>query len=188
MKKNASSSSGGGKRRPKRAAPVKPVEEAGIRGDLEVAKRYNVSTRTIKSWRDAGMPHTREGRQCVYKTAETDPWVELQRRTDESLNLTPASKAKLRREEARARREEVEAARAEREEEIELGNVLGRDEWELFAIEVVQKARDQFMRLPKTLCKHVPRKFHAVLQREGENDVRKICEEMARDLAEGAAD
>ena len=181
-----------GRKRPrnsKRAseAPA-PVEEAEIRGDQALARHYKVVTKTIYTWRQGGLPCRKEGREFFYRLSETDPWVELQRKTNETLNLTPAGKAKLRREEARARKEEVEAARAEREQEAELGDVLPRDEWELFAIEVVQKARDRFARLPKMLCKHVPRKFHAVMQKEGDSDVRKICEEMARDLAEGAAD
>ncbi|MDE2100781.1 MAG: hypothetical protein KGL39_26280 [Patescibacteria group bacterium] len=160
-----------------------------IRGDIEAARIYGVSTRTIKTWRDEGMPASKDGREYLYFREKTDPWVELKHRAAaDNGDLSPIGKVKLARELARLRKEKVEAGRAERQEEAELGNVLRRDEWELFAIEVVQKARDRLMRLPKMLCKHVPRKCHKVLQTEGEADVRKILEEMARDLAEGATD
>jgi hypothetical protein len=141
----------------------------------------------VQTWRDEGLPCRADGRQFSYLFSETDPWVELKRKATETT-LSPVGKVKLARETARLRKEEVEAGRAERQEEVELGNVLRRDEWELFAVELIQKARDQIMRLPKMLCKHVPRKFHRVLQTEGERDVRKILDEMARDLAEGATD
>ena len=159
-----------------------------IRGDLDAARRYDVSTRTIKTWRDEGMPHERDGRECLYNPAKADPWVELKRKAGDGANLSPVTKVKMARELAKLRKEKVEASQAERKEEAELKNVLRRDEWELFAVELIQKARDQIMRLPKMLCKHVPRKCHRVLQAEGERDVRKILDEMARDLAEGAAD
>jgi hypothetical protein len=188
VKKKTSSSSGAPKNRPKQAAKSKNAGEAEIRGDLEASRRYGVSTRTVKSWRDAGMPHRKEGQQCIYLPSETDPWVDLQRRPSETQNLSPATKLKLAREGERLKQDRLKAAAMERSEAVELGNVLPRDEWELFAVEVVQQARDRFMRLPKMLCKHVPAKYHRVLQAEGEGDVRKICAEMARCLEQGVKD
>ena len=135
------------------------------------------------------MPFRKDSKGCcIYEPEQTDPWVALQRKDNSTDDLSPATKLKLAREAERLKQERLKAAAMERSEAVELGNVLARDEWELFAVEVVQQARDRFMRLPKMLCKHVPRKYHRVLQTEGEGDVRKICAEMARAIEQGVKD
>lgn len=160
-----------------------------IVGDQELARHYVVTPKTVYSWRQIGLPHREEGRQYVYDLDKTDPWVEVQQRAKPSTQeLGPGAKLKLAREAERLKQDRIKASMMEREEAAALGNVLNRDEWELFAIEVVQQARDQIMRLPKMLCKHVPAKYRRVLQFEGERDVRKILEEMARSLEHGVKD
>lgn len=167
------------------ATVAEAVQADSIRGDQELAKRFAVTTKTVYSWRQAGLPHTLEGRIAVYVVAEADEWVELHKRKAEE-GLTPAARVRLQREEEKLRLDKLAADRKQREADAEAGNILRRDEWELWAIEVVQQARDRFMRMPTLLCKHVPSKYHRVLQHEGRADVRKICEEMARLLAQGA--
>lgn len=162
-----------------------------ICGDQELAKRFGVSAKTVYAWRQAGLPHRKRKRIAVYDAAQASEWITLHRKRSEPTDaeaLSPAARIKLLKEEAKLRQERLKAAAMEREDAAATGNVLPRDEWELFAIEVVQHARDRFMRLPKLLCKHVPRKYHRTLQHEGEADVRKICEEMSRALAQGAND
>jgi len=161
---------------------------APIRGDQALAVHYGVTPKTVYAWRQAGLPCEAEGRLFLYRLADTDPWVDAHRQLKESEGLTPASRVRLQREKAKLRQERLKAAGMQRDEDAATGNVLRRDEWELFAVEVVQQARDRFMRLPKMLCKHVPQKYQRVLQREGEADVRKICVEMARALAQGVKD
>jgi hypothetical protein len=168
----------------------KPKNETMITGDAKLAKRYGVSTNTIAAWRLAGLPCTGggRGRLFVYQVRETDPWVELHRKPQEAASLTPQTRVKLSREAEKLKQDRLTTTKMEHAAAVAAGNVLPRDEWELFAIEVVQQARDKFMRLPKMLCKHVPAKYHRVLQVEGEADVRKICAEMARHLDDGPRD
>ena len=86
------------------------------------------------------MPASQDGREYLYNRAKTDEWVELKRKATDGPGMSPVGKVKLARELARLRKEKVEAGRAERQEEAELGNVLRRDEWELFAVELIQPA------------------------------------------------
>jgi len=85
-----------------------------------------------------------------------------------------AAALRLVRDKARLNQELLKARAMEREEQAASGNVLPRDEWDLFAIEVVQQARDRFMRLPRLLCKHVSPEYHRVLQTEGARSAKNL--------------
>ena len=172
----------------KQAAPPKP-EPRIITGDLELAQHYGVTTKTVYLWRQAGLPYTGDRAPYAYDLSKTDDFVEAIRSGGaDASGDTDAKKVTLKSKLAKLRIDEVNARRAELEQEEREGNILDRAVWELYAVEVVQKARDAFMRLPILMCKHVPKKLHAVLRKEGENEVRKICDEMARDIERGPDD
>jgi hypothetical protein len=40
----------------------------------QLAKRYGVSERTIKTWREKGLPGHVNGKEVMYVPAETDEW------------------------------------------------------------------------------------------------------------------
>lgn len=156
-----------------------------ISNDQELARHYKVTSKTVFDWRNKGLPCTAQGRGYVYDLDRTDEWVEAHRQETKLDEKSPAARVRLAKEKAKLRQERLKAAAMEREEKVAVGNILPREDWELFAVELIQQTRDRFMRLPKLLCKHVPQKFHRVLQAEGESEVRKICEQMARTVAEG---
>jgi len=174
-----------GKPTKKRAEPEITAAPETVTGDEGLGAVFSVSARTVQSWRNRGLPCQRDGRSFIFNVEEARKWVDLFRRSTETTTSTPGGKIKLSRERAKLRIDRAKAAQAEREELAAGKNILKRDEWELYAIEVVQQARDRLMRLPKMLCRHVPQKFHRILQAEGDADVRKILNEMARALAEG---
>ena len=173
-----------------RGKPAKPAGQERVSeftNDADFARHYDVSTRTVQSWRKAGMPCHAQGRRYLYRPAETTPWIEAYRRgpargaSDDPLS--PATTVKLLTAAEKLKQERLKAAKMERQARVEEGNVLSRDEWELYAIEVCQLARDRFMRLPILLCKHIPQKYHRVMRQEGDAEARKILTEMARHLS-----
>jgi hypothetical protein len=170
----------------KRARKTTEPEREVLRGHRAAAARYEVSTRTIQEWVADGLPHEGPPRSRVFYPDVTDAWVEAHRKKGKGQEPEKAVAAKLSVLESKAEQERLRAERMAREEAAALGNVLRRDVAELYMIECVQKARDRFLRLPVNLCRHVPKKFHNALRKEGQAEVRKICEELARDFERGA--
>ena len=87
----------------------KPKNEASIAGDAKLAKRYGVSTNTVVAWRHAGLPcgPRGRGRPFVYVVAETDVWVELHRKPQETAQLSPAGKLKFAREAEKLKQDQL---------------------------------------------------------------------------------
>lgn len=152
----------------------------------EAAKLLGVSRRSVHDWIASGCPAKSGGR---YDLAAIREWRDANRKPARDTAASGELGAvRLRRERERLRQDRLKSRALKREDLAASGNVLSRDEWELFAIEVVQLARDKFMRLPVLLCRHVPQKYHRILRAEGDADVRKICDEMARGLGHGPKD
>ena len=42
---------------------------------IDIAKRYKVSTKTIRNWIKRGMPHLRTGNVIRFDTAEVENWI-----------------------------------------------------------------------------------------------------------------
>lgn len=43
---------------------------------VALAERYGVSARTVKTWREKGLPGVRVGREVMFDTAVCDRWIE----------------------------------------------------------------------------------------------------------------
>ena len=99
------------------------------------------------------------------------------------------NEAKRRKELAKAELAELELAEARRQDELQRGNVLPRDEWERFAREVVGIARDRIAGVPKAVAKLVD--SDAVARRvmqEAEKIIKGALDGLARSLEEGPQD
>lgn len=152
-----------------------------VSGDPSLAKHFGVSTRTIYQWRCAGMPCEDHGRYFDYDLDQVEPWVSSYR----SEVNDPEEGGSLNRQlkEAKLRVELAEAARLERLEEQARGNILPLDDYQLFATETIQNARDQFLRLPKEMKSHLCPKCQGKLK-ELESLVLNILEQLSR-LSDG---
>ena len=164
-------------KKPAKQAKTKQKDREIVSGDLALSKRYGVSTKTIQNWRGNGLPCIDRGHGFDYDVAETDPWVEayrLEHADDEKSN----SLARQIRE-AELRQELAKADKAEREEEAARGNILPRDEYELFASETIQNARDQLLRIPRLLRTHLCKKCQPKAN-ELEKLIKTALEELAK--------
>ena len=157
----------------------KKAEPKEISGYRALAKRYDVSVKTIQNWIAGGMPHDGPPRLRRFRIKETDPWVASYRASNQTGSDADIL-LRRRKLAADAESKELAVKKQRREDESECGNILPRDEFQLSMVEIVQIATIRFLTLPKTFCRHVPKKFHRTLQTEGEKDVRKILGEMAR--------
>lgn len=169
----------------KKRAPATPVEpeppapRRTVEGDKAIAKNYSVSTRTIQNWRDAGLPfETVKPNWYRYDLDETDSWVETFRSQDS--DQSPIQKLKYEIEEAKLRKELANAERLEREEEEAKGNILRRDEWESFAIELIQVCRGQLLQLGKQTRRHCCAKCQKTVPIELAKLVDKVLQKLAR--------
>ena len=156
-----------------------------ITGDSALALEFGVTTKTVYSWRMAGLPFKREGRRYVYDRRQAEEFVRIHRRPVDGISSDAALKVRLLIAEAQQRQERLKAAKMEREEAAEVSNILLRDEWDLFKVDVVRHARERFGRLGEILCRHVPANCRRVLRSQCNDDVRKIIDEMDRYLAMG---
>lgn len=160
----------------------KPAPERQIvSGDQALAKHYGVTTRTIYQWRGDGMPCIDRGRFFDYYLDETDQWVS-EKRAEEGGDEEAGSLNKQLKE-AKLRIELVEAERLERQEEEARGNILPRDEYELFAAETIQDARDQLLRIPRLMKNHLCSKCQKKVT-ELEKQIKTALEQLAK-LPEG---
>lgn len=155
-----------------------PVPEKRIvSGDTALARQYGVSTKTVQNWKGYGLPCIDRGNGFDYDLNETDPWVEAYREEDGSDEEAGSLNRQIK--EAKLRIELAEADRLEREEEQARGNILPRDEYELFATETIQNARDQLLRIPRLMKSHLCSKCHKKLQ-ELEKQIKTALEQLSK--------
>lgn len=171
------------KAKPK-AEPVKAPRT--IVGEHEAGLHYGVSSKSIYNWRREGMPAKElPGNRWEYNLDETDPWVaEKQQKAAQDEELAKIRKQK---EETKLRIEKAKADQAERKNQLEEGNVLERDTWELFAAETIQEMRDGILRVPTFfhghLCKKCQRKTT-----ELKGQLEDVLIRFANKLREGPSD
>jgi hypothetical protein len=153
--------------------------DESIAGYRALAKRYDVTTKTIQDWINKGLPHHGPTRARTFIPSETDPWINAFRENN-SEESNRALQAKLKKLEADARRSNCIAERQEREEELAKGNLIPRDEYELAMIEHITIARDQILTLPKLLARIVPKRYHKKLLSEGDRKIRNVLEQLSK--------
>ena len=143
--------------------PPKPeqIDESGtnpeecdrfLYGDTALANHYGVSTKTIQNWRGKGMPCEPHRHGYKYDLEDTDGWQAAYRDDVDDLDDDEVRKETRK---ATLRLETAKAEKLERENQIENKNILRRDEWELFAIELIQQARDELINLPNHCKRHL---------------------------------
>ena len=81
---------------------------------------------------------------------------------------------------------EFETRRLEREEQIEIGNLLPRDEYQIFANEIITEARDAFLNIPVEMQKHIPAKHRAKITDELNKQIETALNRLAK-LPDGPA-
>lgn len=81
---------------------------------------------------------------------------------------------------------EIETRRLLREEQVELGNLLPRDEYQIFANETIAEARDAFLNLPVEMRKHIPAKHRQKIIDELETQITTALNRLAK-LPDGPA-
>lgn len=155
-----------------------------VRTRIEAAKLLGVTEKTLGNWKKLpGFPECSSG----YDLAKIKLW-----RTAHSLSSdkesAEARRIRLAIQKEKLRQEKIKADRAERDDEIARGNILPRDEWELFVREIIHLTRDQLISIPTSLCRGIPRKYHAKLRSEGRRRVEKILLEFSRLLERGPAE
>ena len=158
----------------------KPASEV-VASQKEAAEKLGITDRALRQWvKEDGFPDCSAG----YDVAAIRTWREALGRKGSTVDRR-VKRLKLRALREQVRIKTAEADKREREENEAKGNILNRETYELYVIECEQKARDRLLRLPKLLCRCVPKKFHATLQREADSELRKILEELVRDLEKG---
>ncbi len=170
------------KKKPTKRSPV--VDVIGYRA---IAKRYDVSIKTVQNWIAEGLPHSGPARRRVFRFSKTDPWVENYRKQSEPV--TDDDKAtRSRKERAKADQEEIKLERMRREEEIAVGNILPRDELTLAIIETVTRARDRMLsEIPREISKRFPNQRRKIFDVCAET-LEISLDQLARDLEQVALD
>lgn len=77
---------------------------------------------------------------------------------------------------------QMQTAKMERQEEFEQGNILPRDEYEVFCSEVLKLIRDQQLSMPKQLASLLPKQLQSKFIEEGTRLMVRIINQAAQRL------
>ena len=144
----------------------------------EVAKAFGVSLSTVKKdWRPSGMP----GQARAYNLAEIAEWKRLRTKDPQpdGGGTSPANDDLRRRLAADVRIREAEALRKERENKIEEGQILRRDNVQRAFAELIIATRTAFTTLPRKMMPRFPKAEAADLTAELLREVESILKAMA---------
>lgn len=166
--------------KPKKPVAKKPPAKTPevsefLSGQDAAGKHWGVTPRTIQTWVKNGMPVSGSQRKQIFYIAECDPWVEAYRneRLDgDSLKLNE----ELKRE--KLKQEVLKSKELERKDLIAEGELVSREEYDLFAAECVIEARDQFLTIPKEMRRHLCKKCQPKV-----NEMLKMIEQTLQRLA-----
>lgn len=142
------------------------------------AAALDITPRSLRDWmKEPGFPDCAAG----YDVDAIKRWRDDRAKKGSELG-EQAKRLKVATAAQRLRLEKARADAAERNEQTAQGNILPRDELETAIAEAISLARDQFLSLPKELCRLAPKALHRKLQDEGEKTVTRILNEFARQL------
>jgi hypothetical protein len=173
----------------KPAVPVAPpaIEaRETILGDEKLSRRYDVSTRTIQSWRKAGMPHEPAGRNRYrYDTSKTDPWKVVHEKkagVDSDPDSFKAKQAILK---EKAEQEAIETALLRNKLGKEEQNLIERRTIELAIATILTQFGDWCEQLPEIIDGECCKSCKAKIGKRLKEELDKRREDLADDLARG---
>ncbi len=162
--------------------PVKKLKDPRISvTQKEAAYELGITARALREWqKEPGFPNWESG----YDIPAIKLWAEgRNKKNSEYDQIHVDLEEKIKRQ--KLRKETLQADKLAREAEEATGNILRRDEWETFAREQITIARDRMSLIPRNLCRHVPQKYHETIQAEGEKELNKVFDEIAKAFKEG---
>lgn len=160
-----------------------PTPARLIVGEHELARHYEVTSKSIYNWRLDGMPATElPGNRWQYDLDLTDGWVESRRNSGEGDD--ELRQIKRRTAEAKMRSAEAQAEQDERENQIAEGNVLDREATELAITEMIQATRDEILRIPTIFHSHLCKKCQPKSQDELRKQLEHALTQLAKRLSE----
>lgn len=164
-------------KKPVAASKEEPAVSRIIKGQKAFAKHCGVTTKTVQNWQDGELPFTDlGGNKYEYDLDLTEPWVATFHA--KSAKDPEALKVRSQREDARLRLDLVDAEVAEMDLAARKGNILPRDEYELFLIEHNMLVRDSMLAIPKQMRRHLGPNSQKILH-ELERLINKALEHLA---------
>ena len=144
----------------------------------DTASALGVTARTLRRWREDGMPAERDGRHWSYDLDAIRQWLE-DRDDDDVATGAPAG---LREELLRARIRNTLAQAARNEELLRLsrGELLEASEVEQGRLERIAAARGVLLGMPATLAGRVAHCDSETVERAVRAEVHKALEELSR--------
>lgn len=144
----------------------------------DAAEKLGIKPSSLRAWmKEPGFPDTTHG----YDVVAIQRWRDAHGKKG-SEDGDKMQELKLAREAMRLRLDRVKADEAEREAEVQKGNILPRDEFTLTLRELITQCRTRLTTdLPRELAKRFP-KLRAKVLTVAEDTVRKILADFARDL------
>ena len=107
------------------------------------------------------MPVSGSARKQIFDIDLCDRWVDAfrsERLDGESQKLNEELKKE------KLKQERLKSEDLERKKQIALGNLVSREEFDLFAAECVIEARDQFLTVPKEMRRHLCKKCQSKVE------------------------
>lgn len=149
-----------------------------IKQQKNAAEQLGITATALRKWqKEPGFPDCRKG----YDVSKIEKWLnDRQKKGSQTGDRLQAINTAIKAQKLRI--DKSKADRIEDEREIEKGNLIPRDEFEIAVIEQITIARDYIKPIPKLLCKFVPKKYHKKLMAEGDRIVRKTFDNLAQEL------
>lgn len=155
----------------------------------EAARRLGITERALCDWvKDPSFPAGAVGKDARghnrdWNLPAIQAWRDaMGRKGSEPEDDERARAAHLRKVEAEAAIKEADARDRERKEQVALGNLLPRDEYEAALIEIITVTRDRLLTLPGRLAKLPSVKNRRVHKTEAARELEKILTSLDSDL------
>ncbi|MBW3540761.1 MAG: hypothetical protein KY476_10860 [Planctomycetes bacterium] len=170
---------------PRKKTSTKPSGDEIVRTRKSAAKALGVTERTLATWpRESWWPadaveKDARGRRTNWNLTKIRAAIEGHGRKGSGKSKL-ATRIKLAQERQKLKRMRIATRREERQDLIDSGKLLPREEYTAFLSECVTVCRDQILALPKHLAKLVTgKKLRGKLQVEGDVLVRRALDALA---------
>ncbi len=151
----------------------------------DAANALGISDRQLRTWlQEPDFPHRADGK---YDLQKIRAWQEISGRKGSAID-EQVKKIRARTLHAKMRAAESEAGKREREEAIAEGNILERDEYELFVAQSLTLLRDNMLSIPDRVARFVPAKLRPKVRKEVADEIAKFLLQASRALEGGPDD